>query len=206
MNSATTEKQREKTAEALRTRLGPSSIVLVGMPGSGKSSIGRRLAQRLRLTFIDADAEIETAAGMSIADIFAQHGESYFRDGEARVIARLLENGPAVIATGGGAFMNPDTRALVRDRGISVWLKADLAVLLRRVKRKGDRPLLKGNDPEATLKRLLAEREKTYGEADIIVTSRDGPHDGVIEAIIDALERRLQIPSSLSNKPAEART
>ncbi len=206
MNSATTEKQREKTAEALRTRLGPSSIVLVGMPGSGKSSIGRRLAQRLRLAFIDADAEIETAAGMSIADIFAQHGEPYFRDGEARVIARLLESGPAVIATGGGAFMNSDTRALVRDRGISVWLKADITVLLRRVKRKGDRPLMKGKDPEATLKRLLAEREKTYAEADIIVTSRDGPHDGVIEAIIDALERRLQIPSSLPNKPAEART
>ena len=206
MNSATTEKQREKTAEALRTRLGPSSIVFVGMPGSGKSSIGRRLAQRLRLPFIDADAEIETAAGMSIADIFAQHGEPYFRDGEARVIARLLESGPAVIATGGGAFLNPDTRTLVRERGISVWLKADIAVLLRRVRRKGDRPLLKGKDPEATLKRLLAEREKTYAEADIIITSRDGPHDGVIAAIIDALERRLQLPFALSNKPAEART
>jgi shikimate kinase len=206
MESATTEKLSEKTAEALRVRLGPRSVVLVGMPGSGKTSIGRRLAQRLRLPFIDADSEIETAAGMSIADIFAKHGEPYFRDGEVRVIARLLESGPAVIATGGGAFMNSDTRALVRDRGISVWLKTDIALLLRRVKRKGDRPLLKGKDAEATLKRLLAEREKTYAEAEVVVTSREGPHDGVVEAIIEALERRLEISSAVSNKPSGART
>src|SRR5712691_6789344 len=142
--------------------LGTRSIVLVGMMGAGKSTIGRRLSARLRLPFLDADMEIEAAAGMSVPDIFEAHGEPYFRDGEVRVIARLLDSGPAVIATGGGAFMNPDTRALVRDRGISVWLKTDLALLLRRVKRKGDRPLLKGKDAEATLKRLLGDREKTY--------------------------------------------
>src|SRR5258708_40335911 len=121
---------------ALRARLGQGSIVLVGMPGSGKSSIGRRLAQHLGLEFIDADQEIEAAAGMSIPDIFSHHGEPYFRAGEARVIARLLDKGPQVIATGGGAFVNPDTRALVRTRALSIWLKADVDLLLRRIKRK----------------------------------------------------------------------
>jgi shikimate kinase len=176
---------------ALRTRLGARSIVLVGMPGSGKSSIGRRLAQYLGLEFIDADQEIEAAAGMSIADIFAQHGEPYFRSGEARVIARLLDKGPQVIATGGGAFVNADTRALVRARAVSVWLKADVDLLLRRVKRKNDRPLLRVADPEAVLKRLLAEREASYGEADITVTSLDVPHEAVVEALVKALAQNL---------------
>ena len=121
------------TPTALRARLGARSIVLVGMPGSGKSSIGRRLAQYLGLEFVDADQEIVAAAGMSIADIFATHGEPYFRAGEARVLARLLDGGPQVLATGGGAFMNPQTRQLIRARGISVWLKADFDVLLRRI-------------------------------------------------------------------------
>ena len=176
---------------ALRTRLGTRSIVLVGMPGSGKSSIGRRLAQHLRLEFIDADQEIEAAAGMSIPDIFSQHGEPYFRAGEARVIARLLDKGPQVIATGGGAFVNPDTRALVRARALSVWLKADVDLLLRRIKRKNDRPLLRVADPEAVLKSLLAEREATYAEADITVTSLDVPHEAVVEAMAKALAQNL---------------
>jgi shikimate kinase len=176
---------------ALRARLGVRSIVLVGMPGSGKSSIGRRLAQHLGLEFIDADQEIEAAAGMSIADIFAQHGEPYFRAGEARVIARLLDKGPQVVATGGGAFVNADTRALVRARAISVWLKADVDLLLRRVKRKNDRPLLRVADPEAVLKRLLTEREASYAEADIIVTSLDVPHEAVVEALVKALAQNL---------------
>jgi shikimate kinase len=176
---------------ALRTRLGARSIVLVGMPGSGKSSIGRRLARHLGLEFIDADQEIEAAAGMSIADIFAQHGEPYFRAGEARVIARLLDKGPQVVATGGGAFVNADTRALVRARAVSVWLKADVDLLLRRVKRKNDRPLLRVADPEAVLKRLLTEREASYAEADITVTSLDVPHEAVVEALVKALAQNL---------------
>ncbi len=176
---------------ALRTRLGTRSIVLVGMPGSGKSSIGRRLAHHLGLEFIDADQEIEAAAGMSIGDIFSQHGEPYFRAGEARVIARLLEKGPQVIATGGGAFVNSDTRALIRVRAVSVWLKAEVDLLLRRVKRKNDRPLLRVADPEAVLKSLLAEREATYAEADITVTSLDVPHEAVVEAMVKALAKNL---------------
>jgi shikimate kinase len=179
------------TPAALRTRLGARSIVLVGMPGSGKSSIGRRLAQHLGLEFIDADHEIEAAAGMSIPDIFSQHGEPYFRAGEARVIARLLDKGPQVIATGGGAFVNSDTRALVRTRALSVWLKADVDLLLRRVKRKNDRPLLRVANPEAVLKNLLAEREATYAEADITVTSLDVPHEAVVEAMVKALAQNL---------------
>jgi shikimate kinase len=190
---------------ALRARLGVRSIVLVGMPGSGKSSIGRRLAQHLGLEFIDADQEIEAAAGMSIADIFAQHGEPYFRAGEARVIARLLDKGPQVVATGGGAFVNADTRALVRARAISVWLKADVDLLLRRVKRKNDRPLLRVADPEAVLKRLLTEREASYAEADIIVTSLDVPHEAVVEALVKALAQNLSgedaAPSPVGARP-----
>src|SRR3984893_2982621 len=176
---------------ALRGRLGPRSVVLVGMPGSGRSSIGRRLAQYLGLDFVDADQEIEAAAGMSIADIFSQHGEPYFRAGEARVIARLLDKGPQVIATGGGAFVNPDTRAFVRARALSVWLKADVDLLLRRVKRKNDRPLLRVADPEAVLKNLLAEREATYAQADITITSLDVPHEAVVEAMVKALAQNL---------------
>ena len=190
---------------ALRARLGMRSIVLVGMPGSGKSSIGRRLAQHLGLEFIDADQEIEAAAGMSIADIFAQHGEPYFRAGEARVIARLLDKGPQVIATGGGAFVNPDTRALIRTRALSVWLKADVDLLLRRIKRKNDRPLLRVADPEAVLKNLLAEREATYAEADIIVTSLDVPHEAVVEALVKALAENLSEEGAETAAPVGAR-
>lgn len=189
----------------LRARLGARSIVLVGMPGSGKSSIGRRLAQHLGLEFIDADQEIEAAAGMSIADIFSQHGEPYFRAGEARVIARLLDKGPQVVATGGGAFANPDTRALVRARALSVWLKADVDLLLRRVKRKNDRPLLRVADPEAVLKRLLAEREAIYAEADITVTSLDVPHETVVEALVKALAKNLSEEDAKATAPVGAR-
>src|ERR1700682_4981919 len=140
---------------ALTTALGRRSIVLIGMMGAGKSSIGRRLAGRLNIPFVDADAEIEEDARMSIADIFEVHGEPYFRAGEARVIARLLEHGPQVLATGGGAFMNAQTRANIRDKAVSVWLKADLDVLTRRLRRRNDRPLLKTEDPIATLSKLL---------------------------------------------------
>jgi shikimate kinase len=190
---------------ALRARLGARSIVLVGMPGSGKTSIGRRLAQYLGVEFVDADQEIEAAAGMSIPDIFSQHGEPYFRAGEARVIARLLDKGPQVIATGGGAFANPDTRALVRARALSIWLKADVDLLLRRVKRKNDRPLLRVADPEAVLKRLLAEREAVYAEADITVTSLDVPHEAVVEALVKALTGKLSEEDAKATTPVGAR-
>lgn len=178
-------------AETFRRRLGARSIVLVGMPGSGKSSIGRRLSQRLGLDFSDADAEIETAANMSIPEIFQAHGEAEFRKGEQKVIARLLEAGPQVIATGGGAFMNADTRARIREKGVSIWLKADVDTLLRRVKRKSNRPLLQNADPEGTLRTLLAARETTYAEADLTITSCEVPHEDVVEAIVELLDTSL---------------
>src|SRR6267378_3506441 len=156
--------------------LGTRSVVLVGMMGAGKSTIGRRLSARLRLPFLDADTEIEAAAGMSIADIFETHGEPHFRDGEARVIARLLDGGPAVIATGGGAFMREETRNRIRDKAVSIWLKADADVIMRRIKRRADRPLLQTEDPTATVSRLLEVREPVYQGADLTILSRDVPH------------------------------
>ncbi len=172
---------------ALGAALGRRSIVLVGMMGAGKSSIGRRLAARLGIPFSDADAEIEQAAGMSVADIFEAHGEPSFRSGEARVIARLLENGPQVLATGGGSFMNPETRARIHEKGVSVWLKADVEVLLRRVRRRNDRPLLRSDDPAMTLANLLAAREPIYSEANLTVVSRDVPHELIVEEILSLL-------------------
>jgi shikimate kinase len=171
--------------------LGRRSIVLVGMMGAGKSTIGRRLAARLRLPFLDADIEIEAAAGMSIPDIFETHGEPHFRDGEARVIARLLDSGPAVIATGGGAFMREETRSRIRDRAISIWLKADVDVIMKRVKRRADRPLLQTEDPVATVSRLLEAREPVYQSADLTILSRDVPHDRIVDECIEALRARL---------------
>jgi len=173
---------------AIVSRLGDRSIVLIGMMGVGKSSIGRRLGARLGIAFVDADAEIERAAGMSIADIFARHGEESFRSGEARVIARLLSTGPQVLATGGGAVMNPATRALIAARGVSIWLSAEFEVLLRRIsKRKAERPMLQTADPAATLRELLAAREPVYAQADITVQSREVPHDAVVAEIVERL-------------------
>lgn len=176
----------------LRAALGQRALVLVGMMGSGKSSVGRRLANRLGLTFVDADVEIETAAGMTIPEIFAQRGEAEFRDGERRVIARILSTQPAlVLATGGGAFMNPETRQRVKERGISVWLKADPEVLMKRVRRNAKRPLLQTADPEATLRAMLSQREPVYALADITIHSREVPHDAVVDDIFAALEQHL---------------
>ncbi len=176
------------SAAAILARLGRRSIVLIGMMGVGKSSVGRRLGARLSVPFVDADAEIEKAAGMSIADIFARHGEADFRSGEARVIARLLDGGPQVLATGGGAFINPDTRNAIRAKGVSIWLSADVDVLMRRIsKRRNERPLLQTADPAATLRRLLAEREPIYAQADLTVQSRDVPHDAIVADIMKAL-------------------
>ncbi len=179
----------------LAAALGRRSIVLVGMMGAGKSSIGRRLAARLGIPFSDADAAIEQAAGMSVKDIFEAHGEPSFRSGEARVIARLLENGPQVLATGGGSFMNPETRARIHEKGISVWLKADIDVLLRRVRRRNDRPLLRNDDPSVTLTELLAAREPIYSEANFTVVSRDVPHEIIVEEIVTLLCGKLGVAS-----------
>jgi shikimate kinase len=172
--------------------LGPRLIVLVGMMGAGKSTIGRRLAARLRLPFVDADVEIEAAAGMTIPEIFEIHGESHFRDGEARVIARLLESGPAVLATGGGSFMREETRQRIHDKAVSIWLKADADIIMRRVKRRADRPLLHTADPAATVTRLMTEREPIYQHADITIGSRDVPHEKIVEECLEALHRRLR--------------
>jgi shikimate kinase len=184
-----TQKDRENgSAPAILARLGDRSIVLIGMMGVGKSSIGRRLGSRLGIPFVDGDTEIEQAAGMSIADIFARHGEAAFRSGEARVIARLLNGGPQVLATGGGAVMNEATRALIKERGVSIWLSAELDLLLRRIsKRKAERPMLQTNDPAATLRDLLTTRQPIYAQADITVQSRDVPHDAIVTEIIEAL-------------------
>ncbi|MBI1261631.1 MAG: shikimate kinase [Rhizobiales bacterium] len=164
--------------------LSQRAIVLVGLMGAGKTTVGRRLAQRLGLPFVDADVEIEKAAGETIPEIFEKHGEATFRDGERRVIARLLHNPRQVLATGGGAFMDPETRANIEARGISVWLRADLEVLMRRVLRRGNRPLLKQADPRAVMQKLMSERYPVYGTADITVDSVEGPHDHVVEEII----------------------
>jgi shikimate kinase len=176
----------------ITSALGRRSVVLVGMMGAGKSTIGRRLAVRLRLPFLDADVEIEAAhAGVTIPEIFATHGEPYFRDGEARVIARLLDGGPAVIATGGGAFMREETRNRIRQKAVSIWLKADADIIMRRVKRRADRPLLQTADPAATVDRLIAEREPIYQYADLTIWSRDVPHEKIVEECIEALHIRL---------------
>jgi shikimate kinase len=173
--------------------LGSRSVVLVGMMGAGKSTVGRRLAARLRLPFMDADTEIELAhAGMTIPEIFQTHGEPYFRDGEARVIARLLDAGPAVLATGGGAFMREDTRQRIGEKAISIWLKADADIILKRVKRRADRPLLQTADPAATVGRLISEREPVYQRADITIWSRDVPHEKIVDECIAALHGWLR--------------
>ncbi|MGA8321335.1 MAG: shikimate kinase [Xanthobacteraceae bacterium] len=178
----------QASAAAILGLLGPRSIVLVGMMGVGKSSIGRRLAARLGVPFVDADSEIETAAGMSIPDIFARHGEAYFRNGEARVIARLLESGPQVLASGGGAVMNADTRAAIKAKGVSIWLRAEFDVLMRRIaKRKNERPMLQTDDPSETLRQLLITREPFYALADLTVQSREAPHETIVAEIMRAL-------------------
>ena len=190
------QKSAENAAESTLVRaLGPRSIVLVGMMGAGKSSIGRRLAARLAIAFVDADSEIESAAGMSIPEIFAKHGEPYFRAGEARVIVRLLDGGPQVLATGGGAVMNQQTRDLIRIKGISVWLRAELDVLMKRTKRRNDRPLAK------SIQDLLPLREPLYAQSDITVQSRDEPHDTIVDEIIAEVTKHLAGETGAEKSP-----
>jgi shikimate kinase len=179
---------------AIRGRLGARSIVLIGMPGCGKSALGRRLAPRLDLPFVDVDEEIELAAGKSIKEIFADHGEVYFRDGERRVIARLLASGPQVMATGGGALQNEETRANIRRSGISVWVKADVALLVRRVTKRSTRPLFEGRDVETVVRDLMEARYPIYAAvADLVVESRDVPHEVIVGEMIEALARCPQL-------------
>lgn len=175
---------------ALVEPLAARTIVLVGLMGAGKTTIGRRLAARLAMPFRDADAEIETAAGMPISDIFATLGESAFRDGERRVIARLLQEGPLVLATGGGAYMDPGTRERIAASGSSVWLKADHETLMRRVRKRVHRPLLQNPDPDGTMRRLMSERYPVYALADVTVESGDSSHDGIVGEILAALQGR----------------
>jgi shikimate kinase len=167
------------------------TIVLVGLMGAGKSYIGKRLAARFGLPLVDADHEIETAAGSSIEAIFERHGEAAFREGERRVIERLLDQPVHVLATGGGAFMDQRTREKMRARAVSVWLRADIELLLRRVARRNNRPLLKGRDPRAVLEALIAERHPIYAEADITIDSIDGPPEATLDRVVDALGRHF---------------
>jgi shikimate kinase len=194
---------REEQVAEICSALGPRSIVLIGLMGAGKTVVGRRLAARLDLPFIDADSEIEQAADATISEIFAEHGEAYFREGERKVIARLLQNGPQVLSTGGGAYMNADTRANIKARGVSVWLKAELRVLLKRVGRRDNRPLLAAGDPEVVMRKLMDERYPIYAEADVTVESRDVPHDTIVSGIIDALAAKLGCKAK-PPKPAKA--
>ncbi len=180
-----------RRAETLRQKIGRRSIVMVGLMGCGKSAIGRRLATRLDLPFVDADDEIEQAAGKTISDIFLEHGEAYFREGERKVISRLLEGEAKVLATGGGAFMNEQTREKIAETGISVWLKADLPVLMRRVARRTHRPLLAKGDPEETMRKLMEERHPVYEQADITIKSCDIPHEVVVDDIVKRLLKTI---------------
>ncbi|MGP9818382.1 shikimate kinase [Salinarimonas sp. NSM] len=179
--------------ERARAALAGRPLVLVGLMGAGKSTVGRRLAMRLGLPFRDADTEIEEAAGMSIPDIFEIYGEAHFRDGERRVIDRLLREGAIVLATGGGAFMDDATRRAVAESGVSVWLKADLDTLMRRVRKRTTRPLLQNPDPEGTMRALMERRYPVYATADVVVESHDGAHEEVVEAVVAALEAHLAI-------------
>src|SRR5215218_7449147 len=181
------QEQASRRGHPLSRQLGTRSLVLVGLMGAGKSTVGRRLAQTLQLPFRDADHEIEAAAGMSIPDIFSVHGEEYFRDGEKRVIARLLQEGPMVLATGGGAFMSEEIRARIAELGVSIWLRADLDVLMRRVRKRSNRPLLQNPDPEGTMRHLMDVRYPVYAQADVTVMSHEAPHDRVVNEIIKLL-------------------
>ncbi|MCR4266829.1 shikimate kinase [Nitratireductor sp. ZSWI3] len=187
-----TETPPSKDLAALGQRLGARSIVFVGLMGAGKTVIGRKVAEMLGLPFIDSDHEIETVSRMTVAELFTAYGEAEFRSLERRVIARLLKSGPRVVSTGGGAFVNAQTRRAVARRGVSIWLKADLPTLMERVGRKPTRPLLNNQDPEAVMKRLMDERYPLYAQADLVVHSRNEPKDVIAGEVIEALLHHLK--------------
>ncbi len=187
-----TRRSISKCVDLINARLDGRPVVLIGLMGAGKTTVGRRLARRLNLPFVDADAEIESAAGRTVAEIFAEDGEAFFRSGEERVIARLLGSGPHVLATGGGAWMSEKTRDLVARTAISVWLRADLDVLMERVSRRPGRPLLQNPDPRAVMKELMDTRYPLYARADITVESREAPHQAIVNDIIHALAAWLE--------------
>ena len=178
-----------KEIEEIREKLGNRPIVLVGLMGAGKSSIGRRLAEKLEIPFVDADHEIEVAADKTIPEIFNDHGEAYFREGERRVISRLIENGAQILSTGGGAFINEETRQRIHAHGISVWLKADLPLLMKRVMKRADRPLLQTEDPEAVMQKLMDQRYPVYSTADVTIESRDVQHTQMVNEVIKVLAK-----------------
>lgn len=180
-----------ETAQHKR-KVGNQTIVLVGLMGAGKSSVGRRLATQLGLPFKDADTEIEAASNLTVPEFFEIHGEAAFRDGERKVISRLLDGDQHILATGGGAYMDAETRALIKEKGCSVWLRADLDTLVKRCMKRNTRPLLRNGDPKAILKDLMDQRYPVYEEADIVVESGDGPHEIVVDKIIRALEQHNQ--------------
>lgn len=183
---------RDTQKDELLKLLAGRPIVLVGMMGAGKTTVGRRVAARLGRRFADSDEEVEKAAGMSIEDIFAAHGEADFRAGEVRVIARLLKDHDLVLGTGGGAFMNAETRGLIKAEALSVWIKADFELLFQRVQRRSNRPLLKTANPRETLKELMDRRYPTYAEADVTIVSKDVPQEQVATDVIDALLAHLR--------------
>ncbi|WP_150524164.1 shikimate kinase [Roseibium sediminis] len=184
--------------KAIVEALNGRTIVLVGIMGCGKSTVGRRLAQRLGLNFLDADSEIERAANKTITEIFAEHGEPYFRSGEERVIARLLQEGPQVLATGGGAFMSEATRNEIAAHGVSIWLKAEFDTVMARVRRRSTRPLLQNPDPEGTMRALMEKRHPVYALAELTVLSREVPHETVVDDIMEALRQHLLAPGAAS--------
>ena len=195
-DSATRGATGDHKREMLQQLIGNRPIVLIGMMGAGKTTVGRRLAARLGRHFVDSDEEVEKAAGMSIEDIFAARGEADFRAGEVKVIARLLKEGGLVLGTGGGAFMNAETRDLIKQTAVSVWIKADFDLLFQRVSRRSNRPLLKTASPRETLQKLIDARYPTYAEADITITSRDVPQDQVASEVIDAIVAHFGAPAA----------
>lgn len=195
-DSATRSATGDHKREMLQKLIGDRPIVLIGMMGAGKTTVGRRLAARLGRHFVDSDEEVEKAAGMSIEDIFAAHGEADFRAGEVKVIARLLKESGIVLGTGGGAFMNAETRGLIKQSAVSVWIKADFELLFQRVSRRSNRPLLKTANPRETLQKLIDARYPTYAEADITIVSRDVPQDQVASEVIDAIVAHFEPPAA----------
>ena len=183
---------KDEGLSKLKAAIGDQSLVLIGMMGAGKTTIGRRLAKKMGYKFVDADHEIEAAAGMKVPDIFEVFGEQAFRDGEKKVLDRLMREGPHIVATGGGAFLNEDTRRAISANGLSIWLRAELDVLMERVRRKGNRPLLLTGDPEGTMRKLLEERVAVYALADIVVESNDNSHDKVVAATIASLQAHFK--------------